>query len=186
VSKWTADRIKTRVEKLVEAVQFGGTMEPDLVQWVKDLKPMLTKKLARVGLIPNPEPEATTTLAAFLAQRTHAGCRGESQSSKSAHKKPQHCWGLRVAAIRRNYPEWREQDSNLRPRGYEFDLEILVTRSLADTCRLYIPLLFYQGFCEGCISIANESVHKGGTAMSVAGAESINFPLCMRPRRTNY
>ena len=41
-------------------------MEPDLVQWVKDLKPMLAKKLARVGLIPEPEAKAATTLGAFL------------------------------------------------------------------------------------------------------------------------
>ena len=34
-------------------------------------------------------------------------------------KKPRFCRGLRVAAISRNYPEWRGQDSNLRPRGYE-------------------------------------------------------------------
>jgi integrase len=66
VSKWTAERIKTRVVKLVEHLQFGGTMEPDLVQWVKDQKPMSAKKLARVGLIPDPEPKAVTLLGAFL------------------------------------------------------------------------------------------------------------------------
>src|SRR6476619_6575085 len=68
VSKWTAERIKTRVEKLVEALQFGGTMEPDLVQWVKDLKPTLAKKLARVGLIPNPEPKSVATLGPYLKE----------------------------------------------------------------------------------------------------------------------
>jgi hypothetical protein len=34
-------------------------------------------------------------------------------------KKPQHCWGQQVAAHSRNYLDWRGQDSNLRPRGYE-------------------------------------------------------------------
>jgi integrase len=65
-SKWTAERIKTRLVKLVEHLQLGGTMEPDLVQWVKDLKPTLAKKLARVGLIPSQEPKEATMLAAFL------------------------------------------------------------------------------------------------------------------------
>lgn len=66
MSKWTAERIKTRVEKIVGTLQFGGTMEPDLVKWVKDLKPTLAKKLARVGLIPNSELKSATTLTAFL------------------------------------------------------------------------------------------------------------------------
>ena len=37
------------------------------MQWVKDLKPTLAKKLARVGLIPNPEPKAAIKLGEHLA-----------------------------------------------------------------------------------------------------------------------
>src|SRR6478672_10332606 len=66
VSKWTAERIKTRIVKLVEHLQFGGTMEPDLAQWVKDLKPVLAKKLARAGLIPDPGPKMVANLGPFL------------------------------------------------------------------------------------------------------------------------
>lgn len=66
VSQRTAEGIKYRVEQLVEALQFNRPMEPELAQWVKDLEPRLTKKLARVGLIPNPEAKPTATLGAFL------------------------------------------------------------------------------------------------------------------------
>ena len=35
-------------------------------QWVKDLEPRLAKKLARVGLIPNPESKPPATLGTLL------------------------------------------------------------------------------------------------------------------------
>ena len=44
---------------------------------------------------------------------------GTIRSSQRALKKPRFCRGLRITAISRNYPKWRGQDSNLRPRGYE-------------------------------------------------------------------
>ena len=66
VSQRTAEGIKYRVEQLLEALQFGRSMEADLVEWVKGLEPPLAKKLARVGLIPDPEAKPAATLAAFL------------------------------------------------------------------------------------------------------------------------
>jgi integrase len=41
-------------------------METDLVQWVISLEPKLAQKLARVGLIPNPEAKVITKLGQFL------------------------------------------------------------------------------------------------------------------------
>ncbi|MCC7476722.1 MAG: hypothetical protein IT425_15135, partial [Pirellulales bacterium] len=66
VSQRTAEGIKYRVEQLLEALQFNRSMEPDLVEWVKGLEPPLAKKLARVGLIPNPEAKPSATLGPFL------------------------------------------------------------------------------------------------------------------------
>ncbi len=66
VSQRTAEGIKFRVEQLLEAMNFNRPMEPDLVEWVKGLEPWLAKKLARVGLIPNPELKVVATLGAFL------------------------------------------------------------------------------------------------------------------------
>lgn len=65
VSQRTAEGVKYRVEQLVEALQFNRSMEADLVEWVKDLEPWLATKLARVGLIPDPEDKPTATLGAF-------------------------------------------------------------------------------------------------------------------------
>ena len=66
VSQRTAEGIKYRVEQLLEALQFNRSMEADLVQWVTDLEPWLAKRLARVGLIPNPEPKPAASLGEFL------------------------------------------------------------------------------------------------------------------------
>jgi integrase len=70
VSQRTAEGIKYRVEQLLEAIQFNRSMEPDLVEWVKGLEPLLAKKLARVGLIPNPEAKPAATLGPFLTDFT--------------------------------------------------------------------------------------------------------------------
>jgi hypothetical protein len=66
VSQRTAESIKYRVEQLLEALQFNRSMEADLVEWVKGLEPPLAKKLARVGLIPDPEAKPTATLGIVL------------------------------------------------------------------------------------------------------------------------
>src|SRR5215210_8087862 len=65
-SQWTAERIKGRVHRLLEALYYNQPVEGELAQWVMDLEPPLAKKLACVGLIPNPEVKPATTLAAFL------------------------------------------------------------------------------------------------------------------------
>ena len=70
VSQRTAESIKYRVEQLLEALNFNRSMEADLVQWVTDLEPWLAKRLARVGLIPDPEAKPTATLGPFLTDFT--------------------------------------------------------------------------------------------------------------------
>jgi integrase len=70
VSQRTAEGIKYRVEQLLEALNFNRSMEADLVQWVRDLEPWLAKRLARVGLIPNPEAKPAATLEPFLTDFT--------------------------------------------------------------------------------------------------------------------
>jgi integrase len=66
VSQRTAESIKWRVEQLLESLNFNRPMEPELAQWVTGLEPWLAKRLARVGLIPNPEEIPTATLGPFL------------------------------------------------------------------------------------------------------------------------
>ena len=66
VSQRTAEGIKYRVEQLLEALNFNRSMEADLVEWVTGLEPWLAKRLARVGLIPNPEAKPVATLGPFL------------------------------------------------------------------------------------------------------------------------
>lgn len=66
VSQRTAEGIKYRVEQLLEALRFNRPMEADLAEWVKSLEPALAKKLARVGLIPDPEAKPAATLGPFL------------------------------------------------------------------------------------------------------------------------
>jgi integrase len=58
--------MKYRVEQLLEIRQFGRAMESDLAEWVKGLDLTLAKKLARVGLIPDPKGESVTSLGTFL------------------------------------------------------------------------------------------------------------------------
>lgn len=70
VAQRTAEGIKYRVEQLLEALNFNRSMEADLVQWVSDLEPWLAKRLARVGLIPNPEAKPVATLGPFLTDFT--------------------------------------------------------------------------------------------------------------------
>ena len=67
VSQRAAESIKYRVEQLLEAINLNRPMEADLAQWVADLEPWLAKRLAAVGLIPNPEAKPAATLEPFLA-----------------------------------------------------------------------------------------------------------------------
>jgi integrase len=66
VSQRTAEGIKYRVEQLLEALRFNRTLEGDLAEWVLGLDLDFAKKLARVGLIPDPEARPTATLGEFL------------------------------------------------------------------------------------------------------------------------
>ncbi|MDP7019421.1 MAG: tyrosine-type recombinase/integrase [Pirellulaceae bacterium] len=66
VSQRAAESIKYRVEQLLESLNLNRPMEADLAQWVTNLEPWLAKRLAAVGLIPNPEAKAAATLGPFL------------------------------------------------------------------------------------------------------------------------
>src|SRR5262245_53091891 len=66
VSQWTAERIKGRVHKLLEALQYKEPIQGEMAQWVKDQELLLQKKLAGVGLIPKPEAKSSALLGAFL------------------------------------------------------------------------------------------------------------------------
>ncbi len=65
-SQRTAEGVKYRVEHLLESLRFNRSMEADLAEWVLGLDLDLAKKLARVGLVPDPEAKPAVTLATFL------------------------------------------------------------------------------------------------------------------------
>lgn len=65
VSQRAAEAVKFRVEQLLAAKLTGHALEADTAQWVNELEPALSDKLARVGLIPKPQSK-TATLEAFL------------------------------------------------------------------------------------------------------------------------
>ena len=67
VSQRAAESVKYRVEQLLERLLLNRPMEADLAKWVAGLDPRLAKRLAAVGLIPDPEVKPTATLGAFLA-----------------------------------------------------------------------------------------------------------------------
>lgn len=71
VSQRAAESVKHRVEQLLESLNLNRPMEADLARWVTNLEPWLSKRLARVGLIPEVEPKATlaTFLEIWLASR---------------------------------------------------------------------------------------------------------------------
>src|SRR4029079_11301039 len=66
VSLRIAEDIKTKVQQLADAHRYNQPVEGKLAKWVADLELPLAKKLARVGLILDPEPKTPTTLGAFL------------------------------------------------------------------------------------------------------------------------
>lgn len=67
-SQRAAESFKYRVEQLLESLNLNRPMEPDLAQWVAALQPRMAKRLAGVGLIPNPEAKPAATLGDFLDQ----------------------------------------------------------------------------------------------------------------------
>jgi len=66
VPQRAAESIKYRVEQLLESLNLNRPMDADLAKWVADLEPGMAKKLANVGLIPEPEAKAATSLGPFL------------------------------------------------------------------------------------------------------------------------
>ncbi len=68
VSQRAAEGVKYRVEQLLECLLLNRPMEADLAQWVAQLEPWLARRLAAVGLIPNPEAKPAVTLWAFLTE----------------------------------------------------------------------------------------------------------------------
>ena len=66
VAQRSAESIKYRVESLVESLMFKRPMDADLAGWVIDQEPVFAKRLARVGLIPEPERKAAMTLGPFM------------------------------------------------------------------------------------------------------------------------
>ena len=66
VSQRAAEGVKHRVEQLLECLRLKRPMDADLTQWVVDLEPWLAKRLAAVGLIPDPEAKPAATLGPFL------------------------------------------------------------------------------------------------------------------------
>jgi len=66
VSQRAAEGVKYRVEQLLECLNLKHPMDGDLARWVADLEPRFASKLARVGLIPNPDTKSVVTLGQFL------------------------------------------------------------------------------------------------------------------------
>lgn len=60
VSQRSADRYKDRVEQLLESLMLKQPMSADLATWVNELEPLIAKRFAKAGLIP--EPEATEAI----------------------------------------------------------------------------------------------------------------------------
>jgi integrase len=66
VSQRAAEATKYRVEQLLESLNLKRPMEADLAEWVNKLEPRMAKKLANVGLIPEPEAKAAAILGPFM------------------------------------------------------------------------------------------------------------------------
>ncbi|WP_425614523.1 hypothetical protein NA78x_004393 [Anatilimnocola sp. NA78] len=66
VTQRAAEGIKYRVEQLLETQNLNQPMGPDLAQWVNGLELGLAKKLAKLGLIPNPERQAEVAVGDYL------------------------------------------------------------------------------------------------------------------------
>ena len=66
VSQRTAEGIKLRVERLIEAKRMHRPHEPEMLDWLEGLDDELAGKLAGVGLIEPRESLGASTLALFL------------------------------------------------------------------------------------------------------------------------
>ena len=66
VSQRNAEQVKFRIERLLEAKLTGHAIDADTARWIAELEEQLADKLARVDLIPKPEPQAVAKLGPFL------------------------------------------------------------------------------------------------------------------------
>jgi hypothetical protein len=93
--------------------------------------------------VPAADGDATTLKTKrrkMRRRRRTLGIAGTRTNKGVRAKNPGLCRGWRAAANSRNYRDWRGQDSNLRPRGYEVDRPTLVTSLFDDTCKFIPPL----------------------------------------------
>ncbi len=67
VSQRAAEAVKFRVEQLLAAKLTGHALEADTAGWIAGLDPVMADKLARVGLIPKADTNATVKLGEHLA-----------------------------------------------------------------------------------------------------------------------
>lgn len=67
VSQRAAEAVKFRVEQLLATKLTGHGLEADTVAWIGNLDPVMSAKLARVGLIPKADAQNTVTLRGHLA-----------------------------------------------------------------------------------------------------------------------
>ena len=68
VSQRTAEGVKLRVERLLEARVTGQPLDSDMARWVADLEPNMAEKLARVKLVPRRTLQPAALLETFLAE----------------------------------------------------------------------------------------------------------------------
>src|SRR5438128_1990810 len=66
VSESSAQDIKLRVEGILQARLLNRSLDPSVAKWLRDLKPKMAAKLARVGLIEAPGAKGANKLGPFL------------------------------------------------------------------------------------------------------------------------
>lgn len=138
VSQRTAEGIKYRVEQLVEALHYKHPVEGDLAQWVANLEPSLAQKLARVGLIPNPEAKPATTLGPFL--RAYIDGRADLKEATKTVR------GLVASDLNEYFGEVRDVRT-ITPGNADDFKQWLVGRKLAPTTihkRLQVARSFFH------------------------------------------
>lgn len=137
-SKRSAEDIKNRVEQLLESIRLNRPMEADLADWVAGLEPPLADKLARAGLIPEPESKETATLGPFL--KAHIDGRADLKPSTKIVR------GQVINDLTEFFGESRDPRSILPGHADDFK-QWLVGRKLAATTihkRLQIARWFFH------------------------------------------
>lgn len=138
VSQRAAESVKNRVEQLLEAQFLNRPMEGDLAQWVAGLDPRMSKKLADVGLIPDPQQKPASMLGPFL--RTHLDGRADLKPATKIVR------GQVVRDLTEFYGDARDVRSILPGHADDFK-QWLVGRNLASTTihkRLQVARSFFH------------------------------------------